>query len=147
MTTIAYRDGTIAYDSRSTMGVVIYSNKIEKKIEQRGAVFFCAGSESEFQILIDAYFGKPITAAIDAGALVYHKATGKLHTCGYDRHNDNGYWIAPLDPQYSFAMGTGSPYAMTAMDMGASAKKAVRMAKLRDVYTGGKVRTYTLPAR
>jgi hypothetical protein len=33
------------------------------------------------------------------------------------------------------------------MDMGASAKRAVKMAKKRDVYTGGKVRTYKLAKR
>lgn len=37
------------------------------------------------------------------------------------------------------AIGSGCQFAVTAMDMGASAEKAVAMAAERDIYTGGKI--------
>ncbi|GAI22667.1 unnamed protein product, partial [marine sediment metagenome] len=46
-----------------------------------------------------------------------------------------------LDPANPDAIGSGSAYALAAMDMGASAEEAVRAAMKRDIYTGGKVRT------
>ncbi|MNI98876.1 hypothetical protein D3C73_1578140 [compost metagenome] len=40
-----------------------------------------------------------------------------------------------------YAIGSGTPYAFAAMDMGASAEKAVEMAARRDTSTGGTIRT------
>lgn len=60
-------------------------------------------------------------------------------------HDDNsGIWKQDLDPSNPDAMGSGSAYAIAAMDMGASAEDAIRAAMKRDIYTGGVVRTMTI---
>jgi 20S proteasome alpha/beta subunit len=51
-------------------------------------------------------------------------------------------WVKQ-DPGY-YATGSGSPYAFAAMDAGASAKDAVRIAIKRDANSGGKVQSLKL---
>ncbi|MNE69347.1 hypothetical protein D3C80_1650660 [compost metagenome] len=52
-----------------------------------------------------------------------------------------GLWKSPVLLDRPYAIGSGTPYAFAAMDMGASAEKAVEMAARRDISTGGRVRT------
>ena len=57
-------------------------------------------------------------------------------------HDDKtGPWKTRLSLSNPDAIGSGSPFALTAMDMGASAEEAVTMAAKRDSCTGGKIRT------
>jgi ATP-dependent protease HslVU (ClpYQ) peptidase subunit len=48
-----------------------------------------------------------------------------------------------ISPETAYAIGSGAAFAMGAMDAGATAKEAVKIA-CRDVYTGGKIRTYKI---
>lgn len=140
MTTIVYKDGVIAYDSRVTRGDLIVDDGCEKMQVVQGVHFFCAGSGPDAEHLIGAYFGtKSPNKRLDAGALVYDPATKELWTIG---HNIDGFWRDRLSVDRPYAIGIGSPHAFTAMDMGACACKAVEMAALRDMYTGGKVRSF-----
>ena len=52
-----------------------------------------------------------------------------------------GLWKSPILLDRVYAIGSGSPFAFAAMDMGANAYKAVEMAAKRDTSTGGKIRT------
>lgn len=142
MTTIAYKGGKVAYESRVTVGDVILTDNDEKSMEKDGVLFFCSGTESDFAALIDCYFGKASERKLEAQAIVFDPHKKQLLTSGYCKHD--GYWDIALNPQVPFAIGTGSPYAYAAMDMGASAKKAVKVALLRDIYSGGKVRQIKL---
>ena len=137
MTTIAYKDGVIAYDSQITRGDVITYDDYEKCIEQAGVKFFCSGAVPDFQRLVDAYFGAKPDGNIDATALVLDGES--LMMVAVD--DATGLWKSPLLRDRPYAIGSGTPYAFAAMDMGASAEKAVEMAARRDTSTGGRVRT------
>lgn len=137
MTTIAYKDGVIAYDSQITRGDVITYDDYEKCIEQAGVKFFCCGTVSDYQRLVDAYFGAKPDGNIDATALVLDGES--LMMVAVD--DATGLWKSPVMRDRPYAIGSGTPYAFAAMDMGASAEKAVEMAARRDTSTGGKVRT------
>lgn len=137
MTTIAYKDGVIAYDSQITRGDVITYEDYEKCIEQAGVKFFCCGTVSDYQRLVDAYFGAKPDGNIDATALVLDGDS--LMMVAVD--DTTGLWKSPVMRDRPYAIGSGTPYAFAAMDMGASAEKAVEMAARRDTSTGGKVRT------
>lgn len=137
MTTIAYKDGVIAYDSQITRGDVITYDDYEKCIEQAGVKFFCCGTVSDYQRLVDAYFGAKPDGNIDATALVLDGDS--LMMVAVD--DATGLWKSPVMRDRPYAIGSGTPYAFAAMDMGASAEKAVEMAARRDTSTGGKVRT------
>lgn len=137
MTTIAYRDGVIAYDSRQTRNSAIVSDDAPKCQVVDGVSFFLSGAVCDEKTLIAAYFGTSSTVPVECSGYVVDG--GKLMMVGHD--DTTGIWRQDLDPTNPDAIGSGAPYALAAMDMGASAEDAVRAAMKRDIYTGGKVRT------
>lgn len=140
MTTIAYKDGVIAYDSRATRGDVIMSDDCEKCETHDGVKFLLAGAVSDIKAFVAAYFGTRSEIPLDCFGYVIDG--GRLMLVGND--DDTGIWRQDLNPNVCDAIGSGSPYALAAMDMGASAEDAVRAAMKRDVYTGGTVRTFKI---
>jgi 20S proteasome alpha/beta subunit len=142
MTTIAYKDGVIAYDSRQTRNNRIVSDSVTKCQVVDGVHFFLSGAVCDEGALIAAYFGTPSPVPVECSGYVVDG--GKLMMVGHD--DNTGIWKQELDPSNPDAIGSGSPYALAAMDMGASAAEAVRAAMKRDIYTGGKVRTLTITA-
>lgn len=138
MTTIAYKDGIIAYDGRCTAGGTIIYDDYEKMRERDGAFFFGAGGMSEINDLIKAYHGEEITGDCGAAAIVCKD--GVLSLITYD---DGKVVESPVRPDKPYAIGSGRDHAYTALDMGASAYQAVEMAARRDTGTGGKIRTFT----
>lgn len=134
MTTIAYKDGVIAYDSRRTCDGRIVTDSADKKREREGHVFFGCGSTSDILSLIDAFFGAKIKGECDAQVIVVSEG------CVTEiMWSEGRLFKYPVDHEY--AIGSGSDNAITAMDMGATAAEAVEMAKRRDTATGGTVRT------
>jgi hypothetical protein len=137
VTTIVYKDGIVAYDSRVTRGNLIEDDDCEKCVELRGVYFILAGDESLFERAMELYFGEGIEVyrgnvsglAIDCGILWHVGISG-----------EEGFWKVRLDPNKPTTFGSGYQHAVTAIDMGASATEAVRMAALRDNNTGGRVR-------
>ena len=139
MTTIVYKDGVIAYDSRMTAGSMIYNDKYNKRINQGGVSFFLTGAVADHQTLVDMYLNKIPVRDLESQALVYDKGVV------YNIEADEGrFFITPLNKDDMEAIGSGSKYAYTAMDMGATAKEAVKMAMKRDTNTGGRIREVKL---
>ena len=137
MTTIAYKDGIIAYDSQKTAGSLIVDGDYEKKQEKGGAVFFMAGSTHDFEAFIDSYLsGKLVEPENSLEAIVWD---GRLWRCG--GHKDEVF-KCPWELDKPLAVGSGQDHAITAMDMGATAKEAVKWAMKRDTGTGGRIRNY-----
>ncbi|RWU21302.1 proteasome subunit beta [Pseudomonas alkylphenolica] len=137
MTTIAYKDGVIAYDSRTTRGTVISDDDCEKLKVVKGVGFICTGAVCDYDALIAAYFGTPASSQVEASG--YAVADGELWLVGHD--DNTGIWKTRIDLRRADAIGSGSPFALTAMDMGASVEDAIRAAIKRDIYTGGAIRT------
>lgn len=140
MTTIAYKDGVIAWDSRQTRSDRIVSDVCQKCQVINGVSFFLSGCVCDEKALIAAYFGTSSAVPVECSGYVVDG--GKLLMIGHD--DKTGIWKQELDPANPDAIGSGSPYALAAMDMGASAEEAVRAAMKRDIYTGGQVRTFTI---
>jgi ATP-dependent protease HslVU (ClpYQ) peptidase subunit len=142
MTTIAYKDGIIAYDSQITRGDTITYDDYEKCHEVKGVKFICSGPVPDYPALISAYFGDKPSGNIDAAAIVLDGE--QLLMFAVD--NDTGPWKSPVLLDRPYAIGSGSPYAFAAMDMGGTAYQAVEAAKRRDTSTGGTIRTLTIKA-
>lgn len=142
MTTIAYKDGVIAYDGRQTRNDRIVSDSSPKCQVVDGVSFFLSGAACDEKALIAAYFGTPSPVPIECSGYVVDG--GKLLLVAND--DKTGIWKQELDPSNHGAIGSGAPYALAAMDMGASAEDAVRAAMKRDIYTGGLIRTLTIKA-
>lgn len=140
MTTIAYKDGVIAYDGRQTRNDRIVSDTAQKCQVVDGVSFFLSGAVCDEKALIAAYFGTPSAVPVECSG--YAVDGGKLMMVGHD--DKTGLWKQELDPSNPDAIGSGSAYALAAMDMGANAVGAVRAAMKRDIYTGGTIRTMTI---
>jgi hypothetical protein len=140
MTTIAYKDGVIAYDSRQTRNDRIVSDNSLKCQVVDGVSFLLSGVVCDENALIAAYFGTPSPVPVECSGFVVDGA--KLMMVGHD--DKDGIWKLDLDLSNPDAIGSGAPYALAAMDMGASAEDAVRAAMKRDIYTGGLVRLFKI---
>ena len=138
MTTIAYKNNVIAYDSRRCQNNTIVTDSCNKKHTVDNVHFFICGAVSDIDDFVESYFGKKPQSTIDCTAFVYDK--GKLYKCGVDK--DMKFWKCPAESPAS--IGSGADHAITAMDMGADAKTAVKMAMKRDYVTGGRIRTFKL---
>lgn len=140
MTTIAYRNGIIAFDSRCTQDDNILSDDFDKAyLADDDTVFILCGCIGDHYRLMDQYFDRP-----------YDASKGAIEASGYVIKSDGTLWrVGPNEgggvftfPAFSLgACGSGAPHALTAMDMGASAEDAIAMAAKRDTNTGGAVRT------
>jgi len=137
MTTIAYKDGVLAYDGRQTVGDVVLSDTVDKCILNQGHYFFLSGHISDYETFIKTWHGEKIEANINTYGFVYDGS--QLWKAGIQ---DNELWKYRVT--YSEAVGSGYLHALTAMDMGATAKEAVEWAAKRDVYTGGLIREFVL---
>ena len=142
MTTIAYKDGVFAYDSRITSGSTIVDDEANKMTERDGHVLFCTGATPDIENLIELYCGRPQDAEdISANALAI--TNGVIYFVGWNK--TDGLWKSVVGAEKIYSIGSGSDHAWTAMDCGKSAAEAVELAKKRDSGTGGEVRTYRVP--
>jgi 20S proteasome alpha/beta subunit len=137
MTTIAYKDGIVGYDGRQTAGDVILSDVVDKCILNQGHYFFLSGHIADYEIFVKAWHGEKIETDINAYGFVYDGS--QLWKAGVQ---DNKLWKYKVT--YPESVGSGYLHALTAMDMGATAKEAVEWAAKRDVYTGGVIREFAL---
>lgn len=140
MTTIVYnhKDKQIAIDSRSSRdNVIITDNAIKWRTEQ-GALFFLCGLVPDFDMLIEAYFGKALLTVPEANAFVIDK--GIPYRIGVTE--ELIFWKSELTNSDSF--GSGASFALAALDFKLSAAEAIEYTKTRDCYTGGTVHTYDL---
>ena len=137
MTTIAYRAGVLASDGRSTSGGVIDDDKAKKIWRLKdGSLFGASGSYVPglrlLFLLQEAVKSKkfilPTMFLKCNGLLIYKKEMFYF---------ERGLWEKLTRPYY--AIGSGGPYARTAMDFGADAKEAVKAGISRDIYSGGRV--------
>ena len=142
MTTIAYKDGVVAYDSRLTNGTQITHDDFQKCQEVKGIKFVLSGYLCDYAKLIGAWFGESPIGNVEAAAFVIEGET----LCYASYSEKDGLCKTPIWLERPYAIGSGEPHALTAMDMGATAAEAIEMAKKRDTGTGGTVRTlFVLP--
>lgn len=138
MTTIVYdhKAREIAYDSRITRGGIIVTDCDEKMINnEKGAFIFC-GNAAEIQHAL-AMFPNNTESDVDCHGLWINK--GEVYWVCYE-----GVRIMPSKLTYTESCGSGSDFALAALDFGKSAKEAVEYAMTRDSCTGGEVKVIKL---
>lgn len=102
------------------------------------------GANCDFHRFVECDLGSPLTPdeKVDAGAFIWD---GKdLWEASFEDGKE--FWKVKLDTKKTYAIGSGSPHAITAMDCGLSAKDAVKMAMKRDSRTGGRIKVYKIKA-
>lgn len=136
MTTLAYnhKDKEIAMDSRATSDRLIITDKFNKLKVKDGVKFIGCGMVADLDILVDCYpHGLQSSLTLEAQAFIIDD--GKVFMGSVV----GGEFIID-SVEHDTTLGSGAPFALAAMDFGASAKDAVKYAMKRDSGTGGRVK-------
>ena len=137
MTTLAYREGVLASDSRITAAETVITNN-QRKVHRLkdGRLFGYAGSVEDGHRLLTALRRNTKPPELEAISALRIDPDGSVWLY------EGNVWIKQREAYY--ALGSGSNYALGAMDAGVSAKDAVRIGIKRDVSSGGRVQAVTL---
>ncbi len=147
MTTIAWDGKTLATDSRATHGDVVESDGIKKLFRLKlshskyAACAVCGDYVQALKIIewVEAGMGDDFPE-IDKDRSASLICLRKSKTLDIYRSVDKGF---PLPHKGAYADGSGWELALGAMDNGATAVNAVKIAIGRDIHSGGKVQSYT----
>ena len=138
MTTIAVKDGVMACDTQITGG---HKDFAKSKIRKgKGCVVGFCGDWFAGEALMNYYITEGAKDLVvndddDVELLILNKSGIYLADKHFRKVKIRGR---------HYAIGSGSPAAMVAMNMGATAVEAIREAAKVDDYTGGKVKSITL---
>jgi hypothetical protein len=137
LTTCAYRDGILAWDSQIT-DAHISSGLKGVKDEKAGVIVTGAGDMFAMFAMYDWIFEgmsgpPPKCAPTDGFELLLLWKNGVLESM--DRRGRH----FPLDPKHPYAIGSGGTAAMAALLCGKTAHGAVEIASKCDMYTGGEI--------
>lgn len=144
MTTIAFDGKTMACDTRVVCGSNCY-NTDTKIYENDFAVIGAAGDAGVGDILVgDRGILVPKHYDFDFEALVFVKDTEKVYKVAFYKSWDCALSsVIPVADGFA-SVGSGSPYALTAMYLGETATRSVTVASQFDTNTGGKIITKQL---
>lgn len=143
MTTIAFDGKTMACDTR-VAGDHIYNT--DTKIYENEFVVIGVAGNAEAGILLvkDDSILVPKHYDFDFEALVFVKDTEKVYKVAFYKSWDCALSsVIPIADSFA-AVGSGSPYALAAMECGYSAHGGVAVASKFDPNTGGKIITKQL---
>lgn len=149
MTTIAYRDGIIASDSRAYSGD-------KHPIGDKQKVFALPGGR--LVGISSSVVGAPNhflawLAALPADAPLVSAVAGQEHLVQalvVERSGEAFYWndgrtfTGPIKADF-YAIGSGQQTALAALELGKSAAEAIELAIKLDPWTGGEARTLEHP--
>lgn len=137
MTTIVYRDGVLAGDTRVTVGDMVVTNRKTKVHRLKdGRLFGWCGGVEHAEVLLRALRKNKALPEGNACDALLVTPDGTLWL------RENVIWIKQKEPYY--ALGSGSPYAWGALDAGATAVEAVEIGINRDTNSGGRVKFVAL---
>ena len=140
MTTIVYdhKNKQVACDSRRTAERFIITDEAIKYIKNKDDLWFIAGTPDTALTFVSHF-----KAMEEAHPLLDNNGIFVSDGSAYFAVVDDGAFCElPLD--CSFATGSGENFAISALDMGKSAKDAIEYAMTRDCCTGGKVHVYDI---
>lgn len=155
MTTVVVKDNIMAADGRATIGDMIFRENIQKILNYNGILIGGAGSLSSIK-KFQKWFADTTDSTLaaedypqvnielpaelvedDFTALVLYPDGSLFQFFGCS---------TIIEVEQPCAIGSGMQFATAAMDAGASAEEAVRIATQRDVYSGGEIKTFELEA-
>lgn len=145
MTTIVYdhKARQIAIDSRATSSGIIVDDESQKwRITESGEIWFTCGAICDEELLIDCFKDgdKKLNVEVIPDANAFVVRGDKVLMRGVTQ--DGEAWTQGLTN--TRCLGSGSSFALAALDHGKNARQAVEYAMTRDCCTGGKVHVYDI---
>lgn len=146
MTTLVYRDGILAADSRGTCCGWIANDDTQKVFKRDGMLFGICGDPGLGLLMVNWLLRSPLSVNkdppdLDEESRVVMVIAGSVRV--YEGKNA-AHYICDGSPGHYYAWGSGMPTALAALHMGASAEQAVQIAMRVDPNTGGEVRSVSL---
>ena len=152
MTTIAYKDGTMAADSQLTRGDTIPMFGTCKIIENDGWLIGVAGDLADIVRIENALAwhlsettaegtGKTEKRALTAIGKDCNDAQLLVVTPTYQVYEFDMSRIGVLINLPFYAIGSGADFALGAMEAGATARRAVEVSTKFDIRSGGQINT------
>lgn len=144
MTTIAYKDGELAYDSLVSKGNARLGN-MQKGVKSENFIAAVCGAA----MAVPAFL-KWVKADFNPRKkpnIVIKTEDDEFEAIVVDRKGNIIYYnerleALPIQARYH-AIGSGEDFAKGAMEVGADAKRAVQAAAKLDTGTGGRIRVLT----
>lgn len=140
MTTIVYDHNKrqIACDSRESAHGFLHKDTAEKFYYRGDVIWFISGSKGDADIFIDDFEHnkEAINNISCSGIYVKDKLV-------YVAAVESGIYKTSL-MDYTDGFGSGGWMALSAVDLGKSAKEAVEYAVTRDLYSGGQIRVFDI---
>jgi 20S proteasome alpha/beta subunit len=136
MTTIAYRSGVLAGDTRVAIGEHVVDDMVKVHVLPDGSLFGGAGDVEDVKRLQHALETDTEEPTLENVSAILIEPGGEIW--GYE----GSVWVR-LRGQY-FAIGSGAVVALAAMDAGADAIKAVKIGIKRNTGSGGRVKHVSL---
>lgn len=138
MTTVVYnhKQKEIGIDSRTTVGYQIESDNTIKMKEKEGVKFFMCGDLADIEMIVECYPNEVYNEPNACGFIVTDGEVKYIYC--------EGLTIKTTKQVNSYAVGSGSTYALSALDFGKTTREAIKYASTRDAGTGGKVRIYKI---
>ena len=147
MTTIAYREGVIAADTRGTdEGYHPGIYRTEKLFRVDDDIVATAGDDATGMIFVDWYGSKRKGGRRPKPPSALILGIEAASFCVLVLTKEGLFWadkwcrLIKITDEF-YAIGSGAPYAMGAMAHGATAEDSVRTAMRWDPNTGGEVQT------
>jgi ATP-dependent protease HslVU (ClpYQ) peptidase subunit len=140
MTTVAYRDGILAGDTRVMSGELIERGHFRKVFRLKtGILLGFAGDAHDFQKIVIELKKSPANLIPIKSSL----NVIMVRPDGVVMERDDSGWTQSERAEF-YAIGSGRTAALVAMTCGKSAAEAVRIAMLFDPHTGGRVQMVKL---
>lgn len=138
MTTVVYRDGVLAADSRITecqgSRALPYAERKIFRLPDGGLVTWTGGVREAYEVIEALLEGEEDLPEVQDTTVIRIDPKGRAWV-----YEGKLPWLRQKGP-YA-AWGTGAPYAYGALFVGASAEEAVKAGIKFDSYSGGPVRS------
>jgi len=138
MTTIAYDTKTLVSDSRSSLGDMIYEEDSQKIFPNVGP-FAVVGISGSYQDAMDIIKVISSYTQVDHIRSIPFEELGQASLLGVTFNGELWSYAGDQSQQLRedkpFAIGSGSQFALAALDLGKTAEEAVIYASTRDMFT------------
>ncbi len=148
MTTIVYRDGVMASDSLASYGDTAFTNVTKLFRLNKGGVIGISGNvdfRTLLELCCDIDNGDDLPS-VEELSKINHRFTALLRLkdglfCVETGDELKKCGVIPLPPKVFMATGSGEEFALGALDMGADAKTAARVACKFDLFSAPPIQT------
>jgi ATP-dependent protease HslVU (ClpYQ) peptidase subunit len=140
MTTVAYKEGILASDGRSTYHDTIECENTQKIFKVENGWIGFAGTLCHFEVLLKHLKDNSVYIRDDVDIYAIF-VNAKRQVFSIEIYQNSVHYVRVSDV---YAVGSGAMYALGAMAAGATAEQAIKIASKYDIGTNNRVKKVTI---